>query len=341
MRDSGPRRPTRALDQRDRRLHDLMGSVAGRGLEIGPLFSPIFVPGEADIQYLDLQSAAELREHYRGDPAVKIDEIVDPDFLLIGPDGPRSLPEAVGSAAPFDWVVASHVIEHVPDLIGWLSEVAEILVDDGRVLLAIPDRRFTFDAGRPETTIGEMMLARENGDLTPSVRAVYDHFSSVVAVDIAGAWRGRTFGAESRLHDIGMAMAHVDRRRQGIYVDCHVWLFTPSSLTEQIRELGLLGLCDFVVDRMDPTSRDQQEFYAVLRRLPRELDADARAAVFASPLESRAEQPGPLEPPNAGPPSAADQIHPGIVLSPREERLIEAKRVTLIRAKQAIKRLRR
>lgn len=61
----------RELSVRDERIRRSLDVSRGVGLEIGPLFSPLVLRGEADIRYVDIRSAADLREHYKGDPAVK------------------------------------------------------------------------------------------------------------------------------------------------------------------------------------------------------------------------------------------------------------------------------
>ena len=39
----------------------------------------------------------------------------------------------------------------------WLNEIAGVLTTGGQVRLAIPDRRYTFDYARAETTIADVM----------------------------------------------------------------------------------------------------------------------------------------------------------------------------------------
>jgi len=176
-------------------------------------------------------------------------------------------------------VVASHVIEHVPDVIGWLDEVAQLLFDDGRLVLAIPDRRFSFDALRPATTVGQMLLAHRARDVTPSVRAVYDHYSQAVTFNPAAAWLGLPPDPNQRIHDLDYVLAQLARCEDGQYVDCHVWLFTPRSFIEQLQELERLDLVSFVVDEIVLPRQGEFEFYVRLRRISRELDGPEREAM--------------------------------------------------------------
>lgn len=271
---------------RRRRMRDLAQVHAGRGLEIGPLYSPVVGKDEVDVSYVDVHLTPELKAHYATHPGMPLDQFVDVDFALVDDGRTRSLAEAVGAAAPFDWVIASHVVEHVPDVVGWLQQVADVLVDGGRLVLAVPDRRFTFDVLRPETTVGQMLRAHEDADERPSTRAVFDHFSTTVTTTAADLWRGHLPTTAATIHGVDYAWDQVlSARRDRTYVDCHVWLFTPTSLVSQLRVLARLGLLALTLEEMVPTARDELEFYVVLRRVPRDLDADAarRAAVAGYP----------------------------------------------------------
>jgi len=254
----------------------------GRGLEIGPLNQPLVTKDMADVRYVDVFSSSHLRAHYSQDPNVNVEDIPDIDFVLSATDGVRPLPEAVRPAAPFAWVVASHVIEHVPDVITWLAQIAEIIEDGAMLLLVVPDRRYSFDILRPATTVGQLLQAHELREARPSVRAVYDHFRSHVSVDAGDAWRGIVPSHDSRMFDSAATMSQVRLAQQGNYVDSHVWTFTPSSFAEQLGELGELGMCDFVIEKIVPTAENQLEFFAVLRRLPRGLPSEEIADLQAS-----------------------------------------------------------
>lgn len=260
------------LDKRRRRYWDLFDfGAGGRGLEIGPLHRPMVRRDEAQVSYLDVMDRDRLMEHYADDEVVMAGGIPEVEFFLIQPDGRTlTLAEAARDGAPFDWVMASHVIEHVPDLIGWLAQVAEITVDGGALVLAVPDRRYCFDVHRPPTTVGQLIAAHEAGAQRPSPGSVYDYFASSVATDARALWRGEYPGLDRRIHSLQEARHQVERTLSGEYVDCHVWLFTPASFTRQMHELRTTGLSDWVIETIVDTPRNHPEFQVVLRRLARD-----------------------------------------------------------------------
>jgi hypothetical protein len=189
----------------------------------------------------------------------------------------QSLVEAVGQGSPFDWVLASHVVEHVPDLVGWLAQLAEILVDDGTVILLVPDRRFCFDARRTASTVGQALEAYDEGDLTPSVRAVFDHFRTAVHVQTDRLWLGEIPGPDRRIHTFEEAVGNLERARSGEYIDSHVWTFTPGELVDVLDDLGRLGVLDFAIRDIFATPRNELEFTILLTRIPRGTDPIAAA----------------------------------------------------------------
>ena len=109
-----------------------------KGLEIGPLTDPLVthedLKGQGEIFYLDHLSTIELKEKYRADPSVDVENIVNVDFVCSDGDLERAV---LGNQ--FDYIVASHVIEHVPNILKFLQDTQKILKSGGQLFLIIPD----------------------------------------------------------------------------------------------------------------------------------------------------------------------------------------------------------
>ena len=157
-----------------------------RGLEIGPLHNPLVRKSDGVIFYVDHADTEFIKKANRN-PQFNNDDIVDIDIVW----GDRPLKELVPH--PMDYVVASHVIEHVPDMIGWLMDLHGALTEDGLICLAIPDRRFTFDLRRPESTAGEMVEAYLLRVRRPPARHLFDQVSLQAAFPKAQGWEDDMF----------------------------------------------------------------------------------------------------------------------------------------------------
>lgn len=304
-----------------RRALQHLDVTSGRGLELGALDRPLVQRSQADIGYVDLTDTESLRAHYAQDPSVRGEDLVEVDFTLLHDGQNRTLAEATNGSGIYAWVVASHVVEHVPDLIAFLADVAEVLVDGGRLALVVPDSRYSFDALRPPTTVGEILLAHHQKDRRPSLRAVFDHFTDAVSLTAAALWEGAQPTTGDHLHPPQMAWDNALRWQAGEYIDCHAWLFTPDTLVEQLRQLALGGLSDFTVAAISPTKTYEAEFFATLQRVPRDLANRARYELLQSGFD----------PIVTSPVSVASQLAPTsaehhMVVSERERKAIEAKR---------------
>ena len=92
------------------------------GLEIGALDNPIARKEVGTVYYADYCSTDQLKENHRNTPTVNIDNIVQVDFVTNG----GAISDVVPTDIRFDYVLASHVIEHVPDIISWLQDVGKV-----------------------------------------------------------------------------------------------------------------------------------------------------------------------------------------------------------------------
>ena len=243
------------------------------GLEIGALASPMLRPPAARVKFADHADTASLRAKYAGDPGVALDDIVQVDAVW----GDNTLAQCFPGER-FDFVIASHVIEHVPDMIGWLGEVADVLAPDGRLILAIPDRRYTYDLMRRETTMTDLVDAHLRGAKRPTPGQVFDSAAHVVDHDHMAAWFAPPAVPPLPFASRAWALARAREAQAGAYVDGHCSVFTARSLLALLDAMLELGLLGFRLDRFHVACVGSAEMSLVLR-----LGADdgARSAIQA------------------------------------------------------------
>ncbi len=124
--------------------------LSRKGLEIGPYDYPTIFKSEADISYLDWKTRAQLiAECHSQDEIGSIPEI---DYIVASNNYMQYVPDK------FDYIIANHVLEHIPNLIQWLSNITEMLNPEGVLFLALPDKEFTFDKYRPNTTLSHLLI---------------------------------------------------------------------------------------------------------------------------------------------------------------------------------------
>ena len=124
-----------------------------KGLEMGPLDRPVVTKSDGRILYLDHLDTEGLKKKYASNAdagLVSPEKLVEVDLVADG----RALADILGDRGPVDYVIASHVIEHIPNPIGWLRDIAAALNENGRISLVVPDRRFTFDHFRTDSNAG-------------------------------------------------------------------------------------------------------------------------------------------------------------------------------------------
>ena len=137
---------TRSIHQTRRAIANAF--LRGDGIEIGALHQPLQLPSTARVKYVDRMSVPELRRQYKeleAAPLVETDIIDNGELLATIGDGTQ------------DFVIANHFIEHCQNPLLTLQNLCRVLKPGGVAYLAVPDKRFSFDAGRPCTTIEHLM----------------------------------------------------------------------------------------------------------------------------------------------------------------------------------------
>ncbi|WP_084217490.1 class I SAM-dependent methyltransferase [Xenophilus azovorans] len=241
-----------------------------RGIEIGASYAPILPKAEGyGVYVVDHASHDELRSKY-GAMGVDTSRIEPVDAI----DDGGEFTQLLEDGQHFDYIVASHVFEHLPDPIHFLQRCDRALGEHGRLILLIPDRRFTFDYLRPVSTTGQLLRAYLAEQRRHDPGALYDHYAGNATRDGVQVW-GDAGGGHIAFAGIPAQGYQAAVASNEAYVDCHAWVFTPSSLRlilADLRALGLIGLneaffhesigCEFmlVLSRSAPaTAPDRSE----------------------------------------------------------------------------------
>lgn len=254
------------------------------GLEIGALTNPIITREMGNVYYIDHLTTEELKIKYTNDPIVDINKIVNVDYVW----GKKSLPELVGEGKLFDYLVASHVIEHVPDLISWLKEIHAVLKPGGILSLVIPDKRFCFDYYRQVSTIAEIIDAFLRKSKKPSPKQIFDCLTLCTACNGDISWDSTLDIENAKFDFLYSEIDAWETVRRGFendqYIDTHCWVFTPQSFLKILNSLINLGLFDFEIEQFYPTTGC--EFYVSLKALNiREISLSERQAIQRQSLE--------------------------------------------------------
>ena len=216
----------------------------GLGLEIGPSHNPIAPKCDGfNVKILDHLDQHGLREKY-SKHNVDIEKIEEVDYVWSG----ESLEELVGKVEVFDWIIASHVIEHVPDLIKFIQQCEKLLKLGGKLSLVIPDKRYCFDYFNPTTLTGELLDAYLQNHIKPSPGKIFDHFINAATCSGQIAWDKDSSGSMGLLHTASQAKELYERSiNSNEYIDVHSWRFTPESFRLIISDLRLLKLINFSI----------------------------------------------------------------------------------------------
>jgi len=237
----------------DRKSIMLAGLHAGaKILEVGPLASPIAPHSEGWNTYsIDHMSTAELKVKYQEDPHINIDNIVNVDFVTNNKQITDIIPKE--HHLTFDACIASHVIEHIPDFISFISQVEKLLNNEGKLILAIPDKRFCFDIFKPYTLTSDILESFYQKRSIHSSKTRFEQVAYSVTSNGKVAWdlhENRRFAfTSSSLVSAEQSFNNNDQT----YQDCHALYCTPESFRLIILELNALKYISLNIQSISDT----------------------------------------------------------------------------------------
>ncbi len=130
-----------------------VAGLRGDGVEIGALASPLWLPAGARVTYVDKFDYAKLCSH---NPDVPAERIVRPAIVC-----DTATLDGLADGA-YDFLIACHLLEHAHDPIAALLAWHRVLKPGGRAVCIVPDARYTFDRGRPLTSLEHLLWDHAN-----------------------------------------------------------------------------------------------------------------------------------------------------------------------------------
>jgi SAM-dependent methyltransferase len=232
----------------------LNGLGFGRILEIGPGVQPR-MKGD-NVFYYDVRHGENFREYARAkgvtDPAAL------PEIHYHADDGSLR-----GIDQKFDLVFSSHCIEHVYDLVAHVNDVASILNDGGVYALIVPDKRYTFDHFRTESTLGDALERHGNG--RHSLKTFIDSLNKAHNEPVRH-WQN-DHGEPAAINGARVADAIKScESLEGRDPSLHAWVFTDDSFRALFAQLADTGFIRLAPTRIYNTLKHSNSFCVVMEK---------------------------------------------------------------------------
>lgn len=244
-----------------------------RILEIGPLTSPNLTKDRfKHVYYADIRSTEDIKSFYRAHTNIQQENIVDIDYVI----NKNGYADTMSNVEKFDYVVATHVIEHVPQLILWLQDLAKILKPAGKLCLTVPDKRYTFDHYRHSTSFAEIYDVYSRNIINHPAR-VLDQDINATLNDVVYWWKNfnNMDMIPNDTEQYTRALEFYQKARIDNYnMSGHYSVFTPESFLLILYGMNKLSLLPFKCAEFHSTEIFSNEFNCVLQNNPEYLNAD-------------------------------------------------------------------
>ena len=231
-----------------------------RILEIGALNSPTFSNKDAIVKYADWLSYDDLVAHYPNKKG-----ILHVDYVIKGSNISGTIGDSESNK--FNIIIANHVIEHIPDVIGWLLELSKLTTEGGYVSLAVPDRRYTFDYVRNETDVVDLIDCHRDRLESPSFQQILKHLYFKKNIVSKNIWDGDdiTLDLQKKRFSLGDAINRAEKMH-GSFHSLHCHVFTINSFTAIINELHEANIIPWKIENIIDVEYYGNEFLALLKK---------------------------------------------------------------------------
>lgn len=239
-----------------------------RVLEFGPLTRPIILKNEnSNVFFADIRSTDEIKKLYTSNEYLKstglkvdVDSIVGIDYVV-----KDSYKNTFDKVDKFDAVILSHVIEHMPDILGFFKDISHVISNKGKLIIIYPDARYCFDRFRNGTSFVDAYEVHKNPK--SSSNRVLDFVYNVIDNnDPKKFWGDKEQVSLLPKNNFNDAI-HAYRQAQDDILpdDTHFWPFADYQLIKFFYDADRAGMLDFEIDEFYPTQHDTQECMVVLK----------------------------------------------------------------------------
>jgi SAM-dependent methyltransferase len=257
--------------EQDRLIGDFRGYIkdhtikSAASLEIGPGYNPILPKREGyAVQIVDHANQQSLQRKYK---ALGVDtSLIEPvDHVWAGERLPNLLKHQT-----FGVIVASHLIEHQPDLIAFLQNCGALLQPNGTLFLLVPDLRYCFDYFQTRTDVASLLCLYQRNVIYHSFEAHYRNVMNISASHEGSpsmiAWYQKPLKDIQFMNGDPLKAFQnaVENTRRAYYTDTHAYYFTPISFLLILNELSYLNFLDLHVSLL--TRARGCEFLCVLQQ---------------------------------------------------------------------------
>jgi predicted SAM-dependent methyltransferase len=238
----------------------------GLGLEIGPSHNPIAPKNKGyNVEILDHLSKDDLISKYQMHEGIDTSKIEEVDYVWNG----EPISQLIGKNNIYDWIIASHVIEHTPCLVTFLNECSKVLKKDGMLSLVIPHRNYCFDYFNEISSISDILDSYVERRTKPTPGKIYQYLANATKLNNKIAWaRDELDKSRSQfnlIHEMSESKKiFYESIADEKYHDVHVWKFIPESFKLIIDDLRHLDLTDLEI--LNEARPDGCEFYIQLKK---------------------------------------------------------------------------
>ena len=230
-------------------------------LEIGAYDRPVYTPSEADVSFLDYRTTKDLRKLAVEEQGRNANRIPEVRYVAKS----NALSKEVDRK--FDLIIANHVFEHIPDIIQWLSETQSILYSSGWLLLSIPDRRYTFDYLRRETSIVDALRWFQLELQRPCFEQILDYYYYRRPITGVEGWHPEVLSERLRASEYSLdeVVKLASRLSREGYHDVHCGVYTRESFVKLFEQLTELRAAPFRLVEISGIQPGMIEFQVLLK----------------------------------------------------------------------------